>query len=601
MERPRPLGQPWAGLTTTQDPAAITEVPSGPRAGRMAALALLVYVLAAMALSAAVWGSPTTTWAGGCCDPEQFMWFLGWTPYALTHGLDPFFTTAIGAPAGVNLMWNAAMPVLGLVAWLPTLLGGPIFAYNVLLVGGIALSAWTAYLALRRYAGPGLGAFVGGAVYAFSPYLASHAEIHLNLSQAWIPPLFLLVLDELLVRRRRPAWLLGVALGLLSVLQLLVSEEILATSVIAAAILVLVLAVNHRAGIGAGLRRLGVALPAAAATFLIVGGWPLAAQFLGPQRLTNRVQDSAVFSTDILNLFLPTPYQLIAPAAATAISSKFSGLYHEATGYIGFPLLLLLIVVAIERWEDLRIRVATLAGLILLVLSLGPRLTLGSAGTGIPLPWLPFASMPLLEHVLPGRLTLFVWLAIAGVVAMVVTEARSRGRAGVPRLLFVAIALVVILPVPLSRSSVSVPRFFERWTERGIPATDTVLIAPLPGNGIEAAPMLWAAVAGYDIRMAEAYAFVPLPDGRTSALGPSTTLTDAMRAIQRNRSSILAAGNLRTQIAADLHAAGIRHVIVGPMAARDAMVAFFSNLFGRPPDEVEGVAIWRDVDIAGVR
>ena len=571
-----------------------------PSPARQALAALAAYVLGALLLVVAAWASATTSWVGRCCDPEQSIWFLGWTPYAISHGLNPFFTTTIGAPAGVNLMWNAFVPVLGIAAWLPAQLGGPIFAYNVLVVAGIAVSGWTAYLALRRYAGPGLGSFVGGAVYAFSPYLASHAELHLNLLHVWVPPLFLLVLDELLVRRRRPAWAMGIALGLLSVVQLLISEEILATSVIAAAVLVLVLAASRRREIVAGLRRLAVALCTATVTFLVVGGWPLAAQFLGPQRLLARVQNSETFSTDLLNVFLPTPYQLIAPAPATDISRHFSGLFHEATAYIGLPLLVLLVVVAIERWDDLRIRTATVSGLVLLILSLGPHLTQGAVKTGIPLPWLPFSTLPILEHVIPGRLTLFVWLAIAGVVAMVVSEARSRGRAGRRRLAGVAIALAFILPVPLGHSSATIPGFFQRWPAQGIGATDTVLIAPIPGNGTEADQMLWAAVAGYDIRMAEAYAYMPLPDGRTSAGTPPTTLTEAMRTIQRDRTSILAAGALRTQIAADLRAAGIRHVIVGPIPAYGPMVAFFTNLFGRPPDEIEGVAIWRDVDVRGV-
>ena len=30
------------------------------------------------------------------------------------------------------------------------------------------------------------------------------------------------------------------------------------------------------------------------------------------------------------------------------------------------------------------------------------------------------------------------------------------------------------------------------------------------------------------------------------------------------------------------------------------MIAFFSDLFGRPPEEVDGVWIWRDVDSHGV-
>jgi hypothetical protein len=41
-------------------------------------------------------------------------------------------------------------------------------------------------------------------------------------------------------------------------------------------------------------------------------------------------------------------------------------------------------------------------------------------------------------------------------------------------------------------------------------------------------------------------------------------------------------------------------VIVGPMQNRKQMVVFFTDLFGRPPLEVDGVQIWRDVDRFGV-
>jgi hypothetical protein len=568
---------------------------------RVAVAALLAYVVAALVLTLGAWATPATAWAGICCDPEQTMWFLGWTPYALTHGLDPFFTTTIGAPAGVNLMWNADVPLLGLLGWLPAQLGGPIFAYNVLLVAAVALSGWTAFLVLRRIIGEVPGAFIGGAVFAFSPYLASHAALHLNLATAWVLPLFLLVLHELLVRRRRSPWILGIALGLLSVIQLLVAEEILATSVVAAAVLVVVMAISRRDEIGSGLRRLLPALAAATVTFLVVGAWPLAAQFLGAQRIVARVQDPNAFSTDLLNLVLPTPYQLIAPAVATDVSRHFSTLFHEATGYLGIPLLGLLAITAIVKRNDPRIRIATTVGLVLLILSFGGRLHVGATDTGIPLPWAPFSGLPLIEHALPGRLTLFVWLAVAAVVAVVIGDARRlEPRAAVPRLLGVAFALVFVLPAPLVHSSVEVPDFFRHWREQGISASDTVLVAPYFRNGAQAAPMVWAAFAGYELRMPEAYAYMPQPDGGTASGPAGTALTDVMQAIQRNGNVIVARGSVRAQIGADLRAAGIRHVIVGPMPRSAAMLGFFTDLFGRAPDEVEGVEIWRDVDVTGI-
>ncbi|OBK20278.1 hypothetical protein [Mycobacterium asiaticum] len=565
--------------------------------------AFFVYLLGALLLTFRAWHDPAHSWAGNCCDQQQTIWYLGWTPHALANGLDPFFTTQIGAPAGVNLMWNTPMTLLGLLGWLPAKIGGPIFGFNVLMVLAITLSGLTAWLAIRRYTGDGLAPMVGGAVYAFSPYVASHAALHLNLTTAWVPPLFLLVLDELLITRRRPTWQSGVALGILSAAQLYITEEMLAASVLAAAVLVIVMALVRREGRtreAAG--RLVTALAVATLTFLILTAYPLAVQFFGPQRINGQVQDPNIFSTDLLNLVLPTPYQLITPDAATDVSEKFSGLYHEATGYLGLPLIVLIVVVAIRQWGDLRVRIATITGALILVLSLGPELHVGNNALHIPLPWWLFAKLPLLKHLLPGRFTLFVWLAVAVVIAITVQRATKLApRKRAQWLVAIAAALVVILPAPLEHRASYSPLFFRTWASQGIKPDETVLVAPyfLDAAG-RAEPMLWAAEANYGLRMPEAYAYMPQPDGRTRTGPPPTRLAQIMLMIQDDKIPVLARDEVRAQIATDLRAADVRHVIVGPMQEWPAMFAFFTDLFGRDPQRVGEIGIWRDVNVRGV-
>jgi hypothetical protein len=70
----------------------------------------------------------------------------------------------------------------------------------------------------------------------------------------------------------------------------------------------------------------------------------------------------------------------------------------------------------------------------------------------VPLPWLLFGKLPLLKHVMPGRFTLFTWLAVAVIVAIVISRAtRLAPRPAAQWLLAVVVALVVILPAPLER------------------------------------------------------------------------------------------------------------------------------------------------------
>lgn len=559
------------------------------------------YLMAAVALTVGAWSDPSSGWAGGCCDQEQTIWYLGWAPHALAHGLNPFFTTQIGAPAGVNLMWNTPMTLLGLVGWLPAKIGGPIFGFNVLIVLGVALSGWTAWLAIRRWTGDGPGPIAGGAVYAFSPYVASHAALHLNLATAWVPPLVLIVLDELLVTRRRPPWHAGIALGLLGTAQLLIAAEMLATGVVAAGVLICVIAWLSRARWREALARLAPALAVAALVFLALSAWPLSVQFFGPQRITRQVQDPKTFSTDLLNLVVPTPYQLFAPHAATRVSQEFSGLYHEATGYLGLPLLVLLVIVGIRQRDDVRIRIAAVTGALLFVLSLGPWLHIGKDALPVPLPWLPLGSLPLLNHVLPARFTLYVWLAVAVMVSLVVARAtRLDPRRKAAWLLATGAALAMILPAPLQRMPFYTPAYFRTWANHHIGRDETVLVAPyfLDPEG-RAAPMLWAAETDYGLRMPEAYAYMPQPDGGTRPGPPATRLFSVMVTIQEG-TALVARDEIRAEVEADLRNAGVRHVIVGPTQEYQALIAFFSDLFGRSPRYVDEIAIWRDVDVGGV-
>ena len=530
------------------------------------------------------------------------MWFLRWVPTAFERGLDPFVTHQMNAPTGVNLMWNAWTPLIGLALAPVTVAAGPIVAYNVAIVGAIVLSALAGFVALRRYADGLAGPLVGGAVYGFSPYVVSQAALHLNLAAVWMPPLVLIVLDELLIRRRYSPLRLGVAIGLLAALQALLFEEILATGAVAAAVFagIVALVVRDRALIAEGARRVGRAFLPALGTFVVLAGLPLAVQFLGPLRIAGRVQDTAVFSTNLLNLVLPTPYQLVAPEIATDISRQFSGLYHEATAYVGLPLLVILVVVVVRRWSDLRIRVAGLMAAAMFVLSLGQTLRVGDTITDLPLPWLPISLLPLLEHALPGRLTLYMWLAIASIVAVVVSEVTARGPAyAAPRIAALVLALALVIPAPLASSTTQVPEFFRSFHRQGIADDAIVLVAPHFTNGAGAAPMLWAAMAGDRPRLYEAYAYVPDADGNPRYGPAPTQLTAIMERIQDDGVTMVAGGAVREQVFRDIAAAGITDVIVGPMDHREQMVGFFTDLFGRPPVEVDGVQLWRGVSGGG--
>ena len=94
-------------------------------------------------------------------DFTQSVWFLGWVPHALVHGLNPFFSNAMFVPTGVNLAQNTESPFLGLVAAPFTLTLGPVVSANLLMVLAMPASATAAFVVLRKWRGMGSGSRTG--------------------------------------------------------------------------------------------------------------------------------------------------------------------------------------------------------------------------------------------------------------------------------------------------------------------------------------------------------------------------------------------------------------------------------------------------------
>src|SRR5258708_2234253 len=185
-------------------------------AWRSTVLPLLVYTALAVGFFSRAWFSSPTMLVDGSGDPQQTVWFLSWVPWAIEHGANPFITHHINTPDGVNLMWNAAAPLLGVVLWPITATAGAVVAYDVLVTVELALSAFCAFALIRRYVAHPAAAFLGGALYGFSPFLTTQAPGHGKVAFALLPPLLLLLIDDVVVRMRsarRGGLLLGALLG----------------------------------------------------------------------------------------------------------------------------------------------------------------------------------------------------------------------------------------------------------------------------------------------------------------------------------------------------------------------------------------------------
>ncbi|MGB8652498.1 MAG: hypothetical protein WCD35_17760, partial [Mycobacteriales bacterium] len=493
----------------------MTSVPTpAANGGRRALAALLGYLAAAALVTAPILRDPVhSTLGGGGGDLALFLWFLSHTHAALwhDHGAGLLVTHALNAPDGVNLMWNTSLLLPGALLSPVTELGGPVLTLNVLFVLGPALSAWSAYLCSGRFLQRTSARLVTGLVFGFSPPLmaASLGHLHLTLLPL-VPPLLLLVTDAA-TGRGRPVRT-GLLAGLLVACQLLVGEEVLVLTAGAAVLLLAVLAVQHRQLVRRRLRAVLVTGLTAAATTLVLAGVPLWVQFFGTPRLHSELQSRDQFVLDPVQMVLPTSRVWLSPAGLRTLLPVWHLNASENMGYLGLPLLVLLVAV-VWRWRrDPVVRTAAATAVGLVVLALGYHLHLAGVRTAVPTPWALSRSLPVVGSALTIRWMLVVTLLVALLVGIAVDRLPAGGRQRALGWVLVVLCLLPLVPRQFGEGSkVAAPAFF---TGSAGALRGTTLLVPLPRPEIARA-MAWHAQTQERSPIVEGYFLGPQRDDKT--------------------------------------------------------------------------------------
>ena len=569
--------------------SAATE-PSGSRARAAARRAVPVvvaaYVLCAAGLTLRAWLSAVPTYVGIGSDPQQQMWFLAWTPFAAGHLHSPLVSDYMNHPDGFNLMWQTWMPAVGVVLWPVTAIWGPLVTWNVAMTLAPALGALFAFVAIRRYVRSALPAAVGGLVYGFSPCVIAQMLGHLHVVLSVItPPLALLLLDELVIRRRMGPLALGVLIAALGIVQFFIAEEMFVTMLITAAVVVVILALMHRSQVQPALQNAWPVLRVAVPISAVVIAVPAGVQFLGPNHINGTaIHSPDVFSTDPFNLILPTQTQWLSPAPLQQLTTRFTGNVSEWDGYIGLPLLVILVSALTVWWRVPLARVVGLTAIAVTVLSFGPHLHGLGRASGIPLPWWVAAHVPVVKNVQPNRLMLYVFLAVGLGLAFVLSRllaARRRVVAG-------AVAVVALVPLfpllPLPMTPLVQPTFFTSSDVNVIPSGAVVLNAPW-ADAVQPQGFAWQFAAGFRYRQVGGYII--------GAASPSfTELHTLLDRIATTHTSLTVEGESRQGALDELRASRVSVVLAGPSPDQYRYAAFFTDLLGSSPRERDGVDLW---------
>ena len=133
-------------------------------------------------------------------DPLINAWVLSWDVHALTHDPSNIFHANIFFPARYALTFSENLFGLLPLALPLSLLATPLTVHNILLIAGIAFSAWGAFVLGRVATGSVLAGVVAAIVYGYVPWRVVHLS---HLQHAWGGWLPLLVAAILHFDRRR--------------------------------------------------------------------------------------------------------------------------------------------------------------------------------------------------------------------------------------------------------------------------------------------------------------------------------------------------------------------------------------------------------------
>jgi hypothetical protein len=578
-----------------------------------------VAALAYLALGVVIWGRAWVDGASthtlcGCGDPALFLWFFQWPATAVAHGYNPFYSTALFHPQGINLL--AQTSVMGLsVPLIPvTWLFGPVAALNVASTLTPALGAFFAYLLLRRWVDYQPAAFIGGLFFGFSPFVLSNLQFaHLMSAALMLLPLILGVLDEILLRQKYSPRLSGAALGVLLFLQFFLSTEILAII----AVLMLVCGVVL---VGAAfffdppaLRRLA---PHALGGLLIGGvlaavllAFPIWYALDGPAHLSGLVWPNIGGVGGYVGSSFVDGLNTQGENAYAALGG-YDGMQLPSSAFLGWGLIAVIVVSLGVWWRDRRMWFyAFLLGLCV-VCSLG-------AHYGQPEPAFVFIKIPVIQNVIEQRFMAVGFLAAAVLLTLIIDKTHAAVKQRAPRAPRPAaaagsfvVALAALLPViltfgprlPFNMDAVVLPRWYTEVAPK-LPPGRVLLNYPVPYSGVQVA-MAWQAVNGMNYSQAGGGG----PEGLASRAGSAKAGFTVIGLL--GFGLITPPTGTPAQLAATRHALVVWRVNTVVIATNPTAPAlqqghnptyaagFMTAALGRLPTIEAGAWVWNDVTVS---
>lgn len=436
-------------------------------------------------------------------DPGVFIFALQWWKYVLTNHLNPFVTPMVWEPTGANLAWTTALiPLFGIFEIPITSALGPVASYNLLMLLCPALGAWGAFLLCRHLCSGYWSALVGGYVFGFSSYILAHLLGHPNLIMVFALPL---IVEVTLLRLCERLGIVSytIALSTLMIVQFLCCPELLATATIfgcGAIAVAWLIAPQWRS------RLLYLVPPvfcAYTASAIILT--PYLYYFFASVQQTFPGGLNHVASVHPPNLLIPSPTNLLGTFSVVRNLCRGSHIY-EAGAYMALPMLIIVATFARSPRRDWQAKLLLMLLVIVCVSSLGSSANIWSHT--ITLPWAIAAHLPLINKALPERFSIYVFLILAIVLSLWLSDdAVSKS------LRVVGACSVVLFTLPNLNSAfwatpLDTPAFFSNGDfKHYIAPGENVLVLPY---GLKGNSQIWQTITDFYFRMAGGFVGPPL-------------------------------------------------------------------------------------------
>ena len=566
-----------------------------PRRRRAGLWALLNYTVLAVLVMIQLWRDPNgRVLAGNDDDHGFFLVLLAHGERVLFHGDDPFFSDRFNVPDGVNMMANTSMLALSLPITPVTHFLGPGVSVAFLLTAGLAGTAAAWYRVLSRHLVTSrVAAWLGGLWCGFAPTMVSHANGHVNFVSQYLVPF--IVWQVLRLREPGRAWRGGVVLGLLVVVQVFINEESLLFTALALGVFVTAYALMAPRRAGRAARHLLAGLGVAALVAGTLLAYPLWYQFFAPGSYHGQPFAPGEYATDLLSMGAFARQSLVGNAELTR---RLSVSATEDNTFFGPAGLVMIVVSAAVLWRSVAARAVTIAALVLLVVSMGPRLRVGGYNTAIPLPFGLVSHVPVIDLVSVTRFAM-VPATIAGVLLALAAD-RARSFSPRPRRWFrigLVLALVPLIPKPLPIvAGDPLPPFIAEGLWRQYVTDDRSLVpVPLPEVTTGRTAMRWAGLSHLEFRVPRGYFMGPVnppADDTGSWNAPRRFTSDLLSRVREyGRRPVLTAAD-RVAITADLIYWRAAVVVLVPDSRNGAVLrATLTDALG-PPQWIGGADVW---------